>query len=502
MGLLDRVRQFLKSQRQPSHSKTFGELDDIASPAVSSIAAKPHQQSGQSSITITPEFELAKIFLDEQVPFLFVTGRAGTGKTTFVRWIWEQYRGTCVVVAPTGLAALNAGGQTIHSFCRLPKGIVHLDDVKEERTRAIYAHLQLLIIDEISMVRVDIMEAIEYFLRLNGPRRGQPFGGVSILAVGDMHQLPPVVKGDEARQYLSDNFKSPYFFSARCLKDINIEVVELTRPFRQDNKEFLSLLNNLREGREISDTIHQLNERCISSRSDDPDWTVLVPTRIRAAKINETRLLELSGELREFTGKVIGTFLLGRRNIVDLSDDELDKELPSPYRLRIKAGAIVVFTKNDASDRWVNGTIGRIAEIRENTIVVEMGYTNDDSRLWEVSPASWERYRYIYDRTENRIVREVIGSYEQFPLALAWAMTIHKAQGQTLDRALVDLDRGAFAAGQTYVAISRCRSIEGLRLKRAIRSSDVLYDPTIVRLYRRVAEITANRLLADESRNQ
>ncbi|MBW2275351.1 MAG: AAA family ATPase [Deltaproteobacteria bacterium] len=462
------------------------------------MVIRERQAQLSEKLNVTPEFELALRLAKKRAPFLLVTGRAGTGKTTFVHWLRSQLDASIAIVAPTGLAALTAGGQTIHSFFGFPPRFIELDEIQPRRSRAVYAKLDILIIDEISMVRADMMDAIARFLELNGPSEGAPFGGVAIIGVGDLHQLPPVVTSREERHFLEAHYASPYFHHAKALAEVEPSVVELTRGFRQEDERFLELLRRIREDDDSAAAVAELNRRCLDEHFEDAAWPVLVPTRSAAQQINDRRLDALPGEAVEWVGRFEGDFLGGTRPASQLSEDELERRLPSPYRLRLKPGTRVIFTQNDVGRLWVNGTMGTVREVSKESLRVEVETRSGGHLSPQVKPASWPRYKYAYDADKKKLKREEVGSYTQLPLAPAWSITIHKAQGQTLERVVVDLDRGAFTEGQTYVALSRCPSLDGLRIKRPLRGEDVMCDERIKRLYRRISQITANRVLDGE----
>ncbi len=457
-----------------------GELDQAAtrhapppSPAV--------YTSGSSDIDITPEFERVFSLIRARLPLIFVTGRAGTGKTTFIHMLRERFEGNLAVLAPTGMAALKAGGQTLHAFCRLPPQPVDLDAIKRIRHRAVYQHLDLIVVDEISMVRADLLDGMDRFLRINGPDPTLPFGGISLVVVGDLFQLPPVVKSHEESLLFARDYHSPFFFSAHCLADTGMAAVELTRVFRQSDDRFLELLNAIREGNDLDHAIARLSAVCFDESLDPSDWMTLTPRRDRAAMINDQRLDELPSRGTAYLGEITGRFL-GSRDASELSPEQLERDLPAPMRLRLKPGARVMFTKNDQQKRWVNGTVGVIEMLAPGEAHVRVDHEGVEA-VYEVPPATWERHEYRYDAARGKVITETIGAYRQLPLTLAWAVTIHKGQGQTLDHVLVDLGRGVFAPGQTYVALSRCRSMEGLRLSRELRASDVVWDERIARFY-------------------
>lgn len=487
MDFLERIKSFAKDLvNKPSEGDTFGQIDRKVAdrPAANSRHRIKPQEFDFDSVEATDEYRIALHLIQEKAPFVFVTGRAGTGKTTFIRWLCHNFKGNVAIVAPTGLAALTAGGVTIHSFFRFPPSFVAPKSIQKVKHRAVYENLHLLIIDEISMVRVDMMDAIEQFLSLNGPRPGEPFGGVPIVAVGDMHQLPPISDQSGIRQYIEDNYNSPYFFSAHALKNIKPLPLELKRVFRQKDNKFLAILNDIRTGQNLEKSVENLNRLCLDSSFTSSAWTTLVPTRKLASEINEQHLASLPGPTKEYVGEIAGQFF-SNQNYQGKNEDELDRMLPAPYKLRLRIGARVVFTKNGSS--WVNGTTGIVREIKPNVIQVQIDDEGTDVVV-DVQRTTWDKGKYRYDQATKTLVSRSVGSFKQFPLALGWAMTIHKAQGQTLSRVIVDLDWGTFATGQAYVALSRARSIQGLKLRRPIKTEDVISDQIIRSLYQRIAE--------------
>jgi len=415
--------------------------------------AKPVPQP----IEINPQLQAAFDAVAADRPIIFVTGGAGTGKSTFIRELRARFpEKQSVVLAPTGVAALNAGGQTIHSFCRLPLLPVMPQDIRRLEERDVIEALDLLIIDEISMVRADVFDGIDAFLRVNR-KSEQPFGGVQIVLVGDLFQLPPVVTTrDEV--LIGQLYATPHFFSARCLKGLKFFPIELEIVYRQRDASFASLLACIRDGEGAADAVRRLNESCVG-RVLKGQHLILVPTRKAAAEENEARLEALPGKLRTYEARCEGTF-------VNAGDDRL----PAPQQLALKRDAQVMFVRNDAIERrWVNGTVGVVASLHDAKIVVRL----DDGTTHDVEPVEWQDIRYAVDEKTKAIVEEIGGTYVQFPLMPAWAVTIHKAQGLTLARVMVDLARGAFAEGQVYVALSRCQTMEGLSLRRAVRAREV-----------------------------
>lgn len=428
-----------------------------------------------SSLSWPPEvegsadFERAFAVIESRSPFVFITGKAGTGKSTFIQALRTMTSRRLAVVAPTGVAALNAGGQTIHSFFRLRPGPVNLDDIRRLTHRKLYQKLDLLLVDEISMVRADLLDAMEKFLRLNGPDKDLPFGGVQIVAVGDLCQLPPVVAAPEEGRLFSEWYETEYFYSAHCLGNCPIETVELTKIYRQNDAAFLTLLNRIRDGEDLEETVDRLNRACL--RPDDGEEAVtLACTNVVADRINERHLRALPGDEMSFEGRVDGNF-------------DLSRNLPAPFNLRLKVGAQIMFTRNDTFHRWVNGDVGRVVELRQDRVLVTL--PGRDEAILDVEPTTWESVRYTYDDKEGKVLADVVGSYHQIPLIPAWAITIHKSQGKTLSRAVIDVGSGAFAHGQIYVALSRCRSLATVRFAKPLRVSDVLFDERVREFHQR-----------------
>lgn len=391
---------------------------------------------------------------------LFVTGRAGTGKSTLLRALRDLISDNMVVVAPTGLAAVNVGGQTIHSFFGLPPRLIRPDDIRRSRNGGLMRKLDLLVIDEVSMVRSDLMWALDQSLRVNRGRPREPFGGLRLVLFGDLHQLPPVVQEAEVAEHLEANFGGPFFFSVPALREGHgTALIELSQVFRQNDAALIDLLNRVRDGNVEAADLEILNERVhpIRTLSEGDSYVILTPTNAAAQRINLAYLDALPGKVHRYEAGVTGEFAPGAH--------------PTDQSLTLKAGAKVILLRNDADRRWVNGTIARIARLEDKRIWITL--RGED---YEIEPVSWENRRYAYDQAESRIVEQVAGTFKQFPLRLAWALTIHKSQGLTLDKVYIDLGRGTFAHGQAYVALSRCRSLEGLALARVLRPSDILFD--------------------------
>lgn len=451
---------------EPPDTRTLNRLaTHRASPSDS--AAFPTDPT--SGIEITEEYEQALALIDAKVPVVFVTGRAGTGKSTFIQLIRKRYEGRMAVVAPTGVAALNAEGVTIHAFFRFPPRIVNPDDIKRVVDNRLYKRLKILVVDEVSMVRADVIDAMDQFLRLNGRCPDSPFGGIQLVLVGDLAQLPPVVSTEEEAALFSRRYSSPFFFSAEALAGSVMAPVELSRVFRQKDADFIEMLSQMRLGGTSTDVLHAVNSR-VGQPLPTPHPVILTPTNAVADRINIAGLRGLEGEERRFVGSIVGRFKLE------------EKRLPAPLHLKLKPGAHVMFTSNDGEKRWVNGTLGVVREMSPGRISVEV--EERGRGIVDVAPATWEQYRFRYDGFEDRVRADTVGSYTQFPLQLAWGITIHKAQGKTLAAVQIDLGRGAFAPGQTYVALSRARSLETIWLTRPIRSGDIFCDQRISAFYR------------------
>ncbi|MEM9670295.1 MAG: AAA family ATPase [Pseudomonadota bacterium] len=388
---------------------------------------------------------------------LFLTGRAGTGKTTLLKRFLEEAREDTVVLAPTGVAAMNAGGQTIHSFFKLPPRLIEPPDIKRLRNGRVIRTLKTMIIDEISMVRADMLDAIDKSLKLNrGSKR--PFGGVRMILAGDLHQLPPVIRGEEGT-ILEDRYGGGYFFNAPAFREAEFALLALKHIFRQDDPKFLALLGAIRRGR-LTEPDAELLQSLVSGRTAheaSETHIILTPNNANAFRINQARLEELGGCIKSYEAKVEGQFE--------------ERSFPTEADLELKEGARVMLIRNDPEGRWVNGSLGTVEGFGKKSVIVSI-----DGRAYEIEPAAWEKYRYTVDSQTKKISREIIGTFKQMPLRLAWAVTIHKAQGLTLDNVYIDFDYGMFAHGQAYVALSRARSLEGLELSRPLKPRDIVLD--------------------------
>lgn len=424
----------------------------------------------ESSKALNPErIELSKLNWDRRAKFalwlmqhtnesLYITGRAGTGKSTLLRAFRSSTEKKVVVLAPTGLAAIQVDGQTIHSFFRFPSRMITSKDIKKLFDDRVIRQMDTLVIDEISMVRADVMDAIHRSLQLHR-KSPLPFGGVQVIMFGDLFQLPPVVNNQEA-DMLNMVYPSPYFFSANAFSGFKPVLIELTKIHRQRDDSFIELLNQVREDRLEESALAWLNTRVLNAKEPPDDYLILTTVNAKAKRINDARLEKLPTESFVYAASVEGEFN--------------DKDFPTEPEMMLKIGARVMFIRNDPDGRWVNGSLGTVSHLERHEIRVEV-----DGEEVEVTPEKWENMRFQYDMLEDKIESETIGTFLQYPLKLAYALTIHKSQGQTFDRVMIDMDRGAFAHGQTYVALSRCRTFEGVLLSRPIRMQDILFDEEV-----------------------
>ena len=418
----------------------------------------PTPNFNPKELDLNEEFLAAFELMEHTTESAFITGKAGTGKSTLLKYFRTVTNKNAVVVAPTGVAAINIEGQTIHSFFRFPPRLIIPEEVRRSENSKLLKKMDILIIDEVSMVRADLLDGIDASLRINR-NNSEPFGGVQVILFGDMFQLPPVVRED-IKEYLSENYDSPYFFSAKVFKKVDFKQIELQTVYRQPEAKFVSLLNKIRMNTMTEEDLELINSRVAAGREEDGVLT-LTTTNAIAEEINMTRLLSIKSRLFEYKAAVSGDF-----------DEAV---FPTQPVLQLKVGAQVMFLRNDPLKRWVNGTLGKVSYLSKTCIKVRIGNFEH-----EVTLGSWEKIKYYYDEETKKIEAKVTGTFKQFPLKLAWAITIHKAQGQTFDRVMIDLGASAFAHGQAYVALSRCRTLEGVTLKRRLAPHDIIFDTQVL----------------------
>jgi len=426
-----------------------------------------------SPITLSAEQQALFDAIETTREHIFVTGRAGTGKSTLLNHLSWNTSKQIVICAPTGVAALNVGGQTIHSLFRLPIGVIADRKIEQNAdVRKLLNTIETLVIDEVSMVNADLLDAIDRALRQARQRPLEAFGGVQVVLFGDPYQLAPVPGDADERAYFADQYRSMWFFDAKVWDEADLRIFELNTIHRQHEEEFKAMLNAVRHGSVTAEIAGRLNET--GARPAPASGAITLATRNDTVNaINARALAGLPGRVLTAKAEITGEF--GGR------------AFPADDALQLKVGARVMFLRNDADQRWVNGSVGTVTAI-SSTVFVEV-----DGEEHQVQPAIWEKFKYSYSPATKELKRDIVAEFQQFPLRLAWAVTIHKSQGKTYDRAIVDLGQRSFAPGQTYVALSRITALEGLFLTRPLRPSDIIVDQDVRRFMEKAQAIPAIR---------
>ena len=408
---------------------------------------------------LTKEFKDTYDLINKTDTNLFITGKAGSGKSTLLEYFRQNTNKNFATLAFQGITAIKAKGQTIHSFFKLGPHFLSKDDVKELRDKQVIQNLDTILIDEISMVRADLFDSIDLSLKKNR-KNEKPFGGVQIVLFGDVMQLDPVVNSDDKEVMEKFYPSGPFFFNSKSYSKKDFKQIELTKIFRQSDKKFVNLLNKIRMNKLQNDDLSILNKQLIKSDQVSKNTIILAPTNRKVDDINNTNLYKLTTPSFNYNAIIKGSWK--------------DKEHPVKKEIILKVGAQVMITKNDTESpkRWVNGSIGIVTQLTENSIHLKI-----KNKIYKITQDTWEKFDYLIK--DGQVMHEVVATFTQYPIKLAWAVTIHKSQGQTFEKAVIDLDKGSFAPGQTYVALSRVTSLDGLFLTRAINVSDVVFDQNI-----------------------
>ncbi len=418
-------------------------------------------QPASAALDLNPQFSQALDMMDNSGANILITGRAGTGKSTLLEHFRAVTGKQIAVLAPTGVAAVNVSGQTIHSFFRFRPDVT-AGKIKAVKNR-VYKELDAIVIDEISMVRADLLDLVDLFLRKNGRKKKAPFGGIQMIFIGDLYQLPPVLTRND-REVLAKRYESEYFFDSDVFREVIFELIELEKVYRQTDDFFIGLLNGVRNKSITDEQIGMINARLAADEARWPENAVqLTTTNDMAQKRNEQQLVRLKGKTYIFKATLKGDF------------DQ--KSAPADLRLKVKRGAHVMLLNNDSGGRWVNGSLGVLKDIDEEALLVELA----GGGIEEVEPFTWSRHRYVWNDETRTVESEAIGKFTQYPLKLAWAVTIHKSQGKTFDSVVVDIGRGTFAPGQLYVALSRCRTLGGVHIKTPVKKSHIWLDWRVVK---------------------
>ena len=448
------------------------------------------EKSKPVDIDFNAEFQRAFTLMEETPQNILITGRAGTGKSTLLTYFRNSTKKRVVILAPTGVAAVNVEGQTIHSFFHFKPNVTPAAIKRKKKAEkdkpTLYKKLTTIVIDEVSMVRADLLDCIDKFLRFNGPHEKQPFGGVQMIFIGDLYQLPPVVSSAE-RDIFRSHYPTPYFFSAKVFDQLPVEYVELEKVYRQKDDEFVRLLNTIRNRSVTDDDLAQFNKRCDPLFEAPPGafYLSLTSTNALADAINEKCLAELPGKVWKAAGQIEGDF--GR------------EYLPTAVDLKLKKDAQIMLLNNDSYGQWINGTIGKIRKFEpddEGDDVIVADLDNGDTA--RIIPYTWKIYRFFLKNDELR--SEEVGSFRQYPVRLAFAVTIHKSQGKTFENVVIDVGRGTFAHGQMYVALSRCTTLDGIVLKQPLKKSHILMDWQVVKFLTNIQYAQAARTFSREDK--
>jgi ATP-dependent DNA helicase PIF1 len=417
------------------------------------------------SYELNSDFLKAKDIIQNTSECLLLTGDAGTGKSTFIKKIIKETNKNIILLAPTGVASVNIGGQTIHSFFKFPAKPLtsnYIPIVKQDDLY-LFKKIDTIIIDEISMVRVDLMEAIDHFLRTN-LTDNRPFAGKQIIMIGDLSQLPPVMGTSEEKNMILNQWDSEFFFSANVLKNLSYNKIYLTKIYRQNDQIFIETLNKIKRNTITEQEIAEINSKCYRRNISYSDIITICSTNASADIINDMELSKIPGERIVLEGKLEGQFN--------------EKSCPVERRITVKKNCKLMMLNNDSEGRWINGTKAVLLDIKnvdgEEHLIVDI-----DGQEYFVGDKEYETIKYVYDRENHRMSHEVLGKFKQKPVKLAYATTIHKAQGQTYDKLNIEFDRGSFAHGQTYVALSRCRSLEGISLSTPLKKTDIILDKRV-----------------------
>jgi ATP-dependent exoDNAse (exonuclease V) alpha subunit len=439
--------------------------------------------------SLTGEFQNVFNFIEDSSENVFITGKAGTGKSTFIEYFRSNTQKRNVAyLAPTGIAALRIRGRTIHSLFKIPPQLITERSLINNRYRAetlqLFRHLDTIVIDEISMVRADILDGIDYILRRER-NSNTPFGGIQMVFVGDVFQLPPVVNSkrvisvqneNETEQTISESdyfeqeYGGCYFFNAKSFQRSQFKFVELQKIFRQSDSQFIGILDSLRHGIMSPEEIELLNSRYLPDYKYSNDERItLCGHNVTVKEINTEQLGNIKSQAYLYIASMTGKF----------ADDTAEKDYPSELELNLKEGALVILTKNDRDRRWLNGNIGRIGRLTDDYIEVIV-----NGQRCSVYCEQWESIEYKYNKKTKTVIPKIVGTFIQYPIRLAWAITIHKSQGQTFEKIAIDLEQGEFAHGQTYVALSRCTSLNGIVLKKPFKLEDIMWDKKVVQFYK------------------